>query len=147
MNRTLLFFVLLLAGFAHANSFTDKHLRVLLAQSEIKQSSGLIYIWSPRMNLSILGAHEIQVVAHKLNLEVTFVLDPAAVSEEVKEVVTQYPLLQQTPKLESETLIGMNMKIHFPSLIIYQNGKLLSISRPGYDEPERVEEYLTRRLQ
>ena len=116
-------------------------------QSEVKQSAGLIYAWSPRMNISIRGALEIFEIAQKLNLELIFVLDPAAVDEEVRQVVEKYPVLHNTFKLQSDTLIAMSMKIHYPSLILYQNGKILPISRPGYDEPERAIDYLLRRLQ
>ena len=127
-------------------SFSDESLQSLLAHSAENKTSGVIYSWSPRMPLSIRGVYELRTIAQKMGLEMQLVLDPSAVENEIQQSIAEFPLLAGTPRLKSSKLVAMSMMIHYPSLIIYKNGHLYPISRPGYDEPERVELYLKRVL-
>ncbi len=126
--------------------FTDQNLLKLLDNSGSKKASGVIYSWSPKMPLSELGVEELAEIATRLKIPLTIVLDPNVPEAEVLAASKGNLLLKDSLKLKSATLTAMSMKIHYPSLVIYKNGQLLSPSRPGYDEPERVEEYLIRRL-
>ncbi|MBL7543159.1 MAG: hypothetical protein JNL11_05050 [Bdellovibrionaceae bacterium] len=135
-------------AYAHAagGEFSDLHLQHILETSRLQNTAGLIYAWSPRMPLSILGAEELSVLAAKLNLPLHIVLDPTALEDDVLATAKNNFFLEHSPKLDSSILIAMNMKIHYPSLILYKNGQLLNPSRPGYDEPERLENYVIQRL-
>jgi hypothetical protein len=127
-------------------SFLDTNLMELLKTSGQKGEGGLIYIWSPRMPLSILGVEELTVVARKLKLPLTVVVDPTSIETEIARASKENYILKNSFRMDSAVLTSMNIKIHYPSLVIYKNGQLLSPSRPGYDEPDRVEDYLVRRL-
>lgn len=126
--------------------FKDTQLKELLANSQEKSLNRLIYVWSPRMPLSILGVEELSQIAYKFSLPLTVLVDPAAVESEIISSARGNPLLKNSSRLDSATLVSMSMSIHYPSLVLIKNGKLLRPSRPGYDEPERVEDYLMRRL-
>ena len=56
--------------------FDDQSLQTLLSNSEMNQTSGVIWIWSPRMNLSIYGLSELKPIAALLDLELTVLVDP-----------------------------------------------------------------------
>lgn len=129
-----------------SSEFTDRDLDSILRSEDTQNTAGLIYAWSPRMPLSILGADEIAIIAKKLNLPLYIVVDPSATEQEIRNSVGNNSLLKNSAALRSEKLISMSMKIHYPSLVMYRNGNLLTPSRPGYDEPERLEAYIIRRL-
>lgn len=128
--------------------FTDNTLRELLSDSSDRQTSGAIFTWSTRMNLSLVGVAEIQTICNELNLDLTILLDPAISDQEADQV--RKPFYEATIpsyRLASEYLLKMGLRIHYPSLVIYKNGKIIGSFRPGYDEPGRVRDYLLRRLQ
>src|SRR3954469_4275183 len=62
---------------ALAAGFTDRTLRQLLADS----GSGMIYVWSPRMPLSIAGIREAESAARSLGVRFTAVVADATPSE------------------------------------------------------------------
>ena len=131
---------------AHAFShFNDESLAQLLKNSELNQKSGVIWVWSPRMNLSIFGLSELKPIAALLDLELTVLVDPN--HPELVVYNTDYaPLMSQSLVMSSKILESQGALLHFPVLIIYKNGKILSPNRPGYDEPGRLYRYLARRL-
>jgi len=125
--------------------FTDESLQSLLNSSEIHQTSGVIWIWSPRMNLSIYGLSELKPIAALLDLELTVLVDPH--HPELSLYDSRYALLfKESYIMNSQTLEKFGALLHFPVLILYKNGKILLPNRPGYDEPERLYRYLARRL-
>lgn len=128
--------------------FTDTTLNDLLFRSAISQTSGVIYTWSPRMNLSLLGIAELQSICNELKLELVILLDPAISDEEANSVRKPfYEYLIPSYRLHSAWLLNMGIRVHYPSLVIFKNGKIIGSFRPGYDEPGRVRQYLLRRLQ
>lgn len=147
MKARALFFLLLIAftqtslGFAR---FDDSSLNQLLARSRANQTSGVIWVWSPRMNISSFGMSELKPIAALLDLEVTILVDPFLSEEEIYQ--NKYlNILINSQILDSQELIRRGALVHFPVLFVYKNGKLLTPSRPGYDEPGRLYEYLSRR--
>ncbi len=127
-------------------AFTDDSLKALLADSANRKVSGVIYTWSPRMNLSILGTVELAAIARQLQLDMTVLVDPAVTAPEI-EFYKNVPELQNSYWLSSMYLYKIGITQHYPALVVYKNGKILAPLRPGYDEPARVREYLIRRLQ
>lgn len=124
--------------------FDDSSLKQLLAHSAANQTSGVIWVWSPRMNISSFGMTELKPIAALLDLEVTVLVDPFLSEEEVRSN-KYFEILKNSQVLDSQELIRKGALIHFPVLFVYKNGQLLTPSRPGYDEPERLYEYLSRR--
>ena len=147
MKARALFYLLLIAftqtslGFVR---FDDSSLNQLLARSATLQTSGVIWVWSPRMNISSFGMTELKPIAALLNLEVTVLVDPFLSEEEIRSN-TYYEILMNSQILDSQELIRRGALVHFPVLFVYKNGHLLTPSRPGYDEPGRLYEYLSRR--
>jgi hypothetical protein len=139
---------LLLSAFSQSSlgfsRFDDNSLNQLLAHSAANQTSGVIWVWSPRMNISSFGMTELKPIAALLDLEVTVLVDPFLSEEEVYK--NKYiNLLINSQVLDSQELIRRGALVHFPVLFVYKNGQLLTPSRPGYDEPGRLYEYLSRR--
>lgn len=60
-------------AFSH---FDDQSLESLLKNSELHQTAGVIWVWSPRMNLSIYGLSELKPIAALLDLKLTVLVDP-----------------------------------------------------------------------
>ncbi len=127
------------------NQFDDACLAELLLKSEQNKTSGVIWIWSPRMNLSVYGLTEIKPVAALLDLELTVLVDPNHAELTVYEPA-YVSLLSSSKVMKSKILESQGALLHFPVLIIYKNGKILLPNRPGYDEPERLYRYLYGRL-
>ncbi len=124
--------------------FDDNSLNQLLAHSAANQTSGVIWVWSPRMNISSFGMTELKPIAALLDLEVTVLVDPFLGEQEIYN--NKYiNLLINSQVLDSQELIRRGALVHFPVLFVYKNGQLLTPSRPGYDEPGRLYEYLSRR--
>ena len=128
--------------------FTDNSFARLLALSQAYQTQGVIYTWSPRMNLSLLGIAELQTICKELKLNLIILLDPNISDEEANRV--QKPFDESSLpsfRLYSQRLVEMGVLIHYPCIIIYKNGKIIGAFRPGYDEPGRAHDYLLRSLQ
>jgi len=147
MKRLSLFVILFIAHSQAALGFTgfdDSALESLLTHSAQNRTSGVIWVWSPRMNISGFGMSELKPIAALLDLTVTVLVDPFLSEEEIRS--NQYfELLSNSQVLHSQELIRRGALIHFPVLFVYKNGELLTPSRPGYDEPGRLYEYLLRR--
>lgn len=145
-NALLALFVLFVYSAAWSrDSFTDQNLKILLQNSAEKQTRGIIWIWSPRMVLSYMGYKEIHPISRLLDLEVTYLVDPYVSEIEIERTAISHEL-KESQLMKSEYLNRVGALVHYPVLILYQNGKILTPSRPGYDEPWRLYEYLARRL-
>lgn len=119
--------------------FNDRELAQLIERNK----TGLIYAWSPHMPLSIDGINEIKQAAAKLNLPVTFVLSPHANMEFAKKVLNEKKLPAEYLKVyDSLEMVERGSSLHFPSLLIYQNGKLFRRARPGHEVSKIFETYL-----
>lgn len=128
--------------------FTDDYFNKLLEFSAANHTQGVIYTWSPRMNLSILGIQELQPICKELNLGLIILLDPNISDKEANKAPKGFnEATIPSYRLYSQQIINLGVLIHYPSLIIYKNGQIIGSFRPGYDEPGRVRQYLLRRLQ
>jgi hypothetical protein len=125
--------------------FTDQDLQELLKKSADQQTSGIIWIWSPRMILSYRGYEELRPISLLLQLDVTYLVDPYVSEDDINQTAYNQDLLL-SKKMHSNVLSQIGGLIHYPVLIIYQNGQIQLPSRPGYDEPWRLYDYLAKRL-
>ena len=113
--------------------FTDADLEKILN----KNKNGVIYIWSPNMSLSQRGVHEIQKAAKKVNLPVTYMMDPVADETFAKEFIKEQKLPEPAMKrVNSRELAGYGATIHYPALIVYRNGKICKTVQRGYRDQE-----------
>lgn len=128
-------------GFAFSNTpavpgetFSDSDLKQLL---EVK-GKGLIYIWSPRMVYSVTEFARFRALAEKKKMEFIPILDHNADVAEAKAALEKAGAIKvrsasvdREPssvnfyrKLNSVELYMRNANLHFPTMYIYNEGKL-----------------------
>lgn len=100
--------------------FTDKSLANLLAGNK----KGLIYIWSPRMVYSVTEFRNFRDVAKKKGWEFIALLDPQVSDSDAKAAASKYQLEYQGRRLASVDLYMREGLLHYPSVYVYNNGKL-----------------------
>ncbi|HEY7395983.1 MAG TPA: hypothetical protein VH559_14110, partial [Gemmatimonadaceae bacterium] len=105
-------------------AFTDDDLRTLVRQN----TSGMIYVWSPGMPLSIRGLDEARAAARTLGIAFTAVVADATPAE-LRAVDASI-----ARSMSSVELLYRNATIHYPSITFYQNGALLGSAIPGYKQ-------------
>ena len=104
------------------NSFTKEKLEELLSQSE----SGVIYIWSPHMLLSVIGIPHIEEICKQLNVHLTVIMDAAASPILVSDVKDVFQVKTSYTRANHADALGlMGSELHYPSLILYRKGELL----------------------
>src|SRR5262245_49691670 len=109
-----------------SSAFTDDDLRALVWQN----TSGMIYVWSPGMPLSIRGLDEARAAARTLGISFTAVVADATPAE-LRAVDASI-----ARSMSSVELLYRNATIHYPSITFYQNGALLGSAVPGYKQRE-----------
>ena len=110
------------------NGFKDENLKKLLS----KNKNGIIYLWSPHMTISVQELSEIFLARKKIKAHFTILLDKNADMNLAKKMVTKLKLpIDYLLKMNSRELEEFGLTIHFPSLVIYKNGKLKK-RIPGY---------------
>ena len=123
--------------------FRDRDLALLL-QSE---SPGVIYLWSPHMPYSVQGAAEVQRVAHELAVRAVLLLDPHAEPSLTRDVIDSHRLpVSATRKARADVLAGRGATQHFPTVIVFEGGRLDERMLPGYTPPDDLRAYIRQRL-
>lgn len=108
------------------NGFTDLDFADVLEKNE----KGFVYIWSPHMELSVSELENLS--KEKPSYPMTVVLDPEADLKLAEKIA----MIKKWPKeylklLDSKSLKDFDITIHYPSIVLYQKGKLL-LRIPGY---------------
>lgn len=112
-------------------TFSDQDMMKLLKSKK----QGFIYVWSPRMVYSVQEMKRYQKVAADLHIEFVPVLDPQVPSSEALAALkTLSPELPKERRLASQDIsikrmdsVELYMRdttLHFPSLIVFKNGKI-----------------------
>jgi len=136
----------LLHSVASADSpreFNDRDLARLLKN----HTRGVIYLWSPHMPYSVQGASEAQRVAQELAVKSVLLLDPYA-----EPALTDHALKSQrlpasaTRRVRASALAKMGATQHFPTVILFERGRLDSQMLPGYTPPSDLRAYIRQRL-
>lgn len=124
--------------------FSDEKLAKILK----KTKQGLVYAWSPSMQLSIRGVNEVRKVAKDLKMDLVVVVDPAARKDDVAAVIkkNKWPA-NYNQRMVSIELVMRNMPMHYPSLLVFKKGRFVSNVFPGYEAPELLKPYLTSKLE
>jgi hypothetical protein len=114
-----------------------------LEASAINNTSGLIYIWSPNMTLSIKGLDEAVKVAKSLHVELIALLAPQSDAKAAQLIVKkEHVPLSSLHHFEADSLMRRDMLNHYPSFIVYSKGRLTARARLGYDTPERLAHFI-----
>jgi len=109
-------------------AFSDDYLR----QQVHRHRAGLIYAWSPAMPLSLRAYRAIQKAARRLHLVMIPVLDVQASPSEAAKVARLNELEPDAlRRMESVELFMRGMSVHFPSVLVFRNGKIQGETIPG----------------
>ncbi len=115
---------------------TDPKLFSIIA----KYQNGIIYHFSPRMNLSIQGLKNIIQVSQKLKKPLLILMDKEAQSE-----VNKVKKMFEKEKIDAgEILLSHSLElflrrtyIHYPNMLLFKNGAILDDFYPGlYSESD-----------
>ena len=122
---------------------TDTELASVLRE----RKTGVIYIWSPQMGLSLRGVREIQAAAKALNLPITYVLDSHADGRASRAPAAQAGIPNQSVRgNRSLELIYRGGELHFPAVFVYSHGALTASMLPGFSTRELYREFISEQL-
>lgn len=117
---------------AKAKGFSDKDLAAFVA----KNKTGAIYVWSPRMDLSLKGIKEIQAAAREKKLPLLILLDKD-VSESERQSLEK-KLGKETTKIADSFELNMrHVQMHFPALLVFKDQKILPGVKYGHEKAHR----------
>ena len=128
---------------AMPQTFSDDDLAELLK----KNKTGIIYVWSPYMPLSVAALHEIKSAAHAKELPLTILVDgkaqPSATSEWIgkKGVETR-----DVKPANSNELLARGLGLHYPTVFVYSGGYLSNRTYVGNKESRLYQNWLTLEL-
>lgn len=127
----------------HIQRFTDLDLRQKLDESRRKSTSGIFYFWSPHMNYSIRGLNELRAAGQSKGLTIIGILDSNADRNAAIQVAKRNHFSPDDLRtLDSVDLLERGPQNHFPSMIIFKNGRVVSPTIPGYNLPEKLDKIL-----
>jgi len=108
---------------ANTRSLDDSYLKQLIKTNK----AGLIYVWSPRMPLSVQGLEEARKAAADAGIAFVEARDPHA-----------GPAADSQMLLNSNRLMGLGVMNHFPTIAFFKEGKVLPTLVPGYESREQL---------
>jgi hypothetical protein len=124
-------------------AFTDETLAALVASGK----TGLVYAWSPHMQLSLDGVREARKAARQLGAELSLVLDPTADQAQAEAAARKAGLPAEALKpMQSLELQYRGVPGHYPALVAYGKGRILGWASPGYQPAERYTRQVRQRL-
>lgn len=104
--------------------FTDQDLNDVLQTNE----TGIIYMWSPYMPLSVIGREDILKIGKKMNLNVTLVVDPLATQTDTPD-----------PLMRSHALMEFGVLDHYPAIVLHKDGQLVEdVIIHGYEKKKTL---------
>lgn len=126
-----------------ADWFDDKKLKLLLGSSR----SGIIYIWSPGMVYSSKFLKSFREVARTMKVDFTPIVDPRSRSIEMLAASKEYGFAPVRMKLNSVELYMRNSTTHYPSTVVYKDGRVHSMPIVGVMPAKDIEAEVNRRFQ
>ncbi len=112
-----------------------------------KEQNGVIYIWSPMMDLSPKGYHVISEAAKKVGVKVFAFSDPNATVHKVQKTAQNFRLpAQATAPMRSFDLVMRGATLHYPATFVFKDGKLSRWGKHGYEDSKQYEEFLKQEL-
>jgi len=114
------------------NAFTDASLDSLMRAN----ARGLVYVWSPRMPLSLKGLPEARAAARMMGIPFTAVVAETN-DAELRELTTRLPNViasADQQRMESLELVYRNATIHYPTALFYRDGRIVDGVFAGYKD-------------
>lgn len=108
---------------ANNRTLDDSYLKELMK----KNKAGLIYVWSPRMPLSVQGLEEARRAAADAGIAFVEARDPHAGPAADSQLI-----------LNSNRLLELGVSNHFPTIAFFKDGKVLPTLVPGYESREQL---------
>ncbi|MBA2403451.1 MAG: hypothetical protein H0V66_01660 [Bdellovibrionales bacterium] len=124
-----------------AQYFSDKEIANFIK----KNKTGAIYVWSPRMSLSQNGLKEIKSASKALKLPVLMLMDKD-VSDKEQVSLSKKMGKDVTRRVDSFDFKMRNVSMHFPALIVFKEGKIVSGVKYGYEKAEDYQRDLRSKL-
>lgn len=103
--------------------------------------SGVVYLWSERMPLSLLGLDEIASAAGSLGVGVTLVP-----TERLHAFASESPGPGEPRNVIAEELVGSGALAHAPAIVVHSGGRVVGPAILGYKRAEAYEALIRRRL-
>lgn len=130
------------------SGFADSDVSELLEKSKSAKSSGLIYVWSAQMPLSVNAIKDISRVAKELEIPLTVLLESDTNIDIAAKMLKEYELdgkleLKANQSYELKARLGT---LHYPALFAYSKGKLVRSAFVGAESYVRYKEYVERIL-
>ncbi len=122
--------------------FTDKNIAAFIR----KNKTGVIYVWSPRMDLSVKGIQEIQKAAREKKLPVLVLMDKDVPAHEKVKLEKKLGS-SVTTTVDSFELNMRHVQMHFPAVLVFKNQKIQPGVKYGYEKAHRYKLDLTQLLQ
>jgi hypothetical protein len=113
-----------------------------IAEFMSKHKSGVIYVWSPRMTLSLRGISEIQKATKELKLALLVLLDKQVRDDELKELRKSLGL-ELTTRVDSFEFRMRKIGQHYPAMLVFKDSKILPVVKYGFEKSYRYKSDLT----
>lgn len=126
-----------------ARWFDDKALAKLIKENP----KGMIYVWSPGMVYSVKFYHYFQETAAKMKLKFVPVLGPRVNINEVSSITRELKAPYSRVKMNSVELYMRNTTSHFPTTLIFKEGKINNLPIVGVMEKDELERTVKDRLE
>lgn len=120
--------------YPHAKTagFSDKDLSAFIQ----KNKTGIIYVWSPRMDLSVKGIKEIQAAAIEKKLPLLILVDKD-ISETERMKLEKSLGKDVTRTVDSFEFKMRQVQLHFPAVLVFKNQKILPGVKYGFEKALR----------
>ncbi|WP_127714783.1 hypothetical protein [Halobacteriovorax sp. HLS] len=135
--------VVLLKSKFIGSGFSDDDLTKLMK----KNKKGIILVWSAHMSLSVYELVELQEYISELGVPVKVLADLNSLEEISKKIIGKYKLPKEyLEKMNSRKLEKFGINIHYPSMVLYKNSKLI-VRVPGYNNKIKLQALIKKYLE
>jgi hypothetical protein len=121
--------------------FDDQNLREFIDASP----KGIIYVWSPRMPLSVKGIIEIKKVAANKKLPLLILLHKDVAASEVKKLAMEIGR-ENVRQVDSFEFKMRNIDQHYPAILVFKDGKIMPEVKYGHEKAKRYQLDIERML-
>lgn len=143
-RQELLVFLLglFITNFLKANpkEFTDQQ----LLEFEKSQKSFILFTISPHMPLSYLAHHQIQLALQDQKIELVVLIDPKVAWEEHVKMahLANCNCTEKVWQLKSKKLFSMGLHLHYPSVLMINQGVISPRIYPGHKFNKNYQDWL-----
>jgi len=111
------------------------------------EKSGILFLWTPQIQVSIEALKEVQAAATKLKVPLYALVDPNSDLKSALKVAQKLKVPRsQIFIFDSFDLTLRDFRLHFPSLIVVSKGKYSSPVQRGHETAAIYEDYIRTHL-